>query len=639
MFQVTFLRFSASANTAPSLRHTSAHAGNLLHVKWVGREPGHTVTSNRDKPPPISLSFRIPRTMKDFCQHLNSSAFLRIKCSVVKRGAVGKEVYLSSPACNLPWCHTQQQVHWKRPQEHGSDAATRVPLRFKLVLAQQEAQSSFLSRISSLSLHAHRLGAQRCEAAPELPQLPTRRCLRSAWLSAEGGGRGKLHFTVIFLSMTQSQTKYSASCYSTGGTHRDFWLFLTIIFKARRLQGTQKAAGTGQVRQRGEALTAVTQREADGARPASPHPQSREPERRRPREVCGGAGWARQAPARSLGTGRTGPRRPRPCLGSAGHVRTGLAAAAAARPLHAVPSPPRGPSPPPPSARARSGGPEARPPPFPSGAAAAALCTRAPTAASPLPPRRRRLRFPSAASSCPSAAPLPAQLGGREAGRGGRTTSAGLAAPRGGDCSSSGNRSPCRAPALLFPSSLGPHPLLPPPLSLPPLCSPRSSALPLGHRESVAEGRIKGGEETRALSFTRPYTSNLNVCRFSPFSFCPQAQKCYNSFSLSLWGGNVLMEHHSPFGDAEMAEQQLHPIDNDLIAALEAESKSSAPLPCIQRWLCWIHHKANLFQSRKFGSCAILFEQKGDEKAIPALEPNCSLSFNVASFPGVHPAW
>lgn len=194
--------------------------------------------------------------------------------------------------------------------------------------------------------------------------------------------------------MTQSQTKYSASCYSTGGTHRDFWLFLTIIFKARRLQGTQKAAGTGQVRQRGEALTAVTQREADGARPASPHPQSREPERRRPREGCGGAGWARQAPARSLGTGRTGPRRPRPCQGSAGHVRTGLAAAAAARPLHAVPSPPRGPSPPPPSARARSGGPEARPPPFPSGAAAAALCTRAPTAASPLPPRRRRLLLP-----------------------------------------------------------------------------------------------------------------------------------------------------------------------------------------------------------------------------------------------------
>lgn len=42
----------------------------------------------------------------------------------------------------------------------------------------------------------------------------------------------------------------------------------------------------------------------------------------------------------------------------------------------------------------------------------------------------------------------------------------------------------------------------------------------------------------------------------------------------------MLVEHHSPVGDAEMAEERLRPIDNDLIAVLEAESKSSAPLPC-----------------------------------------------------------
>lgn len=216
-------------------------------------------------------------------------------------------------------------------------------------------------------------------------------------------------------------------------------------------------------------------------------------------------------------------------------MRTGLAAAAAARPLHAVPSPPRGPSPPPPSARARSGGPQARPPPFPSGAAAAALCTRAPTAASPLPPRRRRLRFPSAASSCPSAAPLPAQLGGREAGRGGRTTSAGLAAPRGGDCSSSGNRSPCRAPALLFPSSLGPHPLLPPPLSLPPALFAPGQCRSLGAQRVSGRGEDKrGGRDTSSQLHTALHEQPQRVPFFSIFLLSSGPEVLQFLLSLSL---------------------------------------------------------------------------------------------------------
>lgn len=33
---------------------------------------------------------------------------------------------------------------------------------------------------------------------------------------------------------------------------------------------------------------------------------------------------------------------------------------------------------------------------------------------------------------------------------------------------------------------------------------------------------------------TALWTSNFNVCCFSPFSFCPHAQKRYNSSSLPL---------------------------------------------------------------------------------------------------------
>lgn len=157
-------------------------------------------------------------------------------------------------------------------------------------------------------------------------------------------------------------------------------------------------------------------------------------------------------------------------------------------PPHAVPSQPRGPSPLLPQ---RGAGPKRRPygaPPArslrrsrrrrrppragPNGGLTAAC---APPPPPPLPLRRLLLPL------C-GAAPGSARRAGGGAGRGGRTTSAGPEAPRGGDCSS-GNRSPCRAPALLFPL-LSRSPSSPPAafVSPPALFAP-GSALPLGQRE------------------------------------------------------------------------------------------------------------------------------------------------------------
>lgn len=208
-------------------------------------------------------------------------------------------------------------------------------------------------------------------------------------------------------------------------------------------------------------------------------------------------------------------------------------------PPHAVPSQPRGPSPLLPQ---RGAGPKRRPygaPPArslrrsrrrrrppragPNGGLTAAC---APPPPPPLPLRRLLLPL------C-GAAPGSARRAGGGAGRADNVCRARGSARRGLQ-----QREPLPLPRSGAAFS--------PPLSLPILSSrclclsprfvrPGAVPFPWGRGSEWTKGgkRVGRGDMISQLH-TALWTSNFNVCCFSPFSFCPQAQKRYNSSSLPL---------------------------------------------------------------------------------------------------------
>lgn len=219
-FQVTFLRFSASANTALSLRCTSAHARNPLHV-------GSGWEENPD-------TRWLPTKQRQTSAHLPV-----IPHSAHHEGFLSVPEQLCVPQ-NKTLCSKRVEKKFTFPPlhvichgvTHSSRCADTGPRNTALTLPH-----AFL-RASNSFLHSRRHKGPSCPAflsspytltgwepfcpamCKQLPNFPnsprdTARVLPD-W-ARRGGRERELHFTVIFLSMTQSQTKYSASCYFRGG--------------------------------------------------------------------------------------------------------------------------------------------------------------------------------------------------------------------------------------------------------------------------------------------------------------------------------------------------------------------------------------------------------------------------------------
>lgn len=219
--------FGLSQHSPVPSVHFSTRRKSAARWKRVGREPRHTVTSNQAetnlRPSPRHSAFRAPRRIPVSTRTVPQNKTL---CS--KR--VEKKKFTFPPLHVI--CHGVT---------HSSRCADTGPRNTALTLPH-----AFL-RASNSFLHSRRHKGPCCPAflsspytltgwepfcpamCKQLPNFPnsprdTARVLPD-W-ARRGGGR-ELHFTVIFLSMTQSQTKYSASCYFRGGEEvfTEIWVF------------------------------------------------------------------------------------------------------------------------------------------------------------------------------------------------------------------------------------------------------------------------------------------------------------------------------------------------------------------------------------------------------------------------------